>query len=45
MMKTKYLENKEPKDWVRQDIKSLKGASNVWKGLVRAFDILGNWGA
>jgi hypothetical protein len=42
-MKAKYLENKEQDDWLRQRKKSFKGASNVWKGLIKSYDLLGNW--
>jgi hypothetical protein len=43
VMKEKYLENKEVEVWLRQERKYFKGASNIWKGLVKAYDILGHW--
>jgi hypothetical protein len=43
VMKEKYLENKEVEAWLRQERKYFKGASNIWKGLVKAYDILGHW--
>jgi hypothetical protein len=43
VMKEKYLENKEVEVWLKQERKYFKGASYIWKGLVKADDILGHW--
>lgn len=43
VMKEKYSGDKELEEWIRLERKSIKGDSNVWKGLLKDFDILGNW--
>jgi hypothetical protein len=43
IMRVKYLENKDTKEWIIVEHKSVKGASNVWKGLVKSYEILGPW--
>jgi len=42
-MKSKYLEDKDLEAWIRQRVKYFIGSSNVWKTLVKAFDIVGPW--
>lgn len=29
--------------WIKSSVKSINGVSNVWKGLVCAFPVLGKW--
>lgn len=43
MMKEKYLGNRDIDDSLRQWQKKFKGASNVRKRLMKAYDLLGNW--
>jgi hypothetical protein len=42
-MKTKYLRGWSVEDWIRKERKSFRGAFMVWKGLVKAFPIVGKW--
>ena len=42
-MKTKYLEGFTMEEWFRLEWKVTKGSSIVWKALVDAFSLVGNW--
>jgi hypothetical protein len=41
VMREKYLEDRDLEEYIRHEPKSFKGSSNVWKGLVKAYAILG----
>jgi len=43
VMKIKYLDSRDLEDWIQHERKSFKRVSNIWKGLVKYFNILGNW--
>ena len=42
-MRWKYINEITIEDWLRVDMKSIKGASNVWKYLVKALLLVGKW--
>jgi hypothetical protein len=41
--KEKYVRGSSVENWIRLTPKSFKGASIVWKSLVKGFPILGSW--
>jgi hypothetical protein len=41
-MKEKYFGDISNEDWIRQEPKSYRGASIVWKGLVKTFPVIGS---
>ena len=42
-MITKYLKGLSIEDWFRLERKNTHGASIVWKGMEKAFPLVGNW--
>lgn len=43
VMRAKYLEDRVLEAWIRQSDKSFRGGSNVWKRLIKAFEIARPW--
>jgi len=42
-MREKYLEDRDSRAWIKKRVKSLRGGSNVWKGIVKSYDIVSPW--
>ena len=43
VMRSIFFKDSSLEDWIRLELKSIKGASIVWKGMVKSLSIVGKW--